>query len=98
MVEAAARDGIELRANSCWRSYKHQERLRERWEQTKKGPAPAKPGYSLHHAGVAVDIQRSHGEDEDKDGVNDIDQWLSAHAKEFGFSTIPGEKWHWQRV
>jgi LAS superfamily LD-carboxypeptidase LdcB len=98
MVEAAALAGITLHANSCWRSFAHQKRLRDLWELTRVGPAPALPGYSRHHAGIAVDIQRSHG-DTDGDGVNEVDTWLAAHAGEFEFKrTVAAEAWHWERI
>lgn len=91
MRAAAALDGIVLKANSGWRSYETQTRLYREWQEGKRKPRPSKPGWSKHHSGAAVDIQRSH------DGR--IDVWLSLHAQEHGFvNNVPGEAWHWEYV
>ena len=110
MFEAALLDGLVLRVNSAWRSFEHQERLYKDYERklawwldhpaSTRGArplSPARPGRSNHHNGIAVDIQRSHGQDADGDGVNDIDQWLAANAERFGFfRTVQKELWHWE--
>lgn len=104
MQSAALRDGHTLKVNSAFRSFDHQQRLWDRWHAWRdkwdgegyRRPRPAPPGRSKHHCGVAVDIQRSHG-DYDGDGINDIDEWLDTHAKHFGFyRTVRGEPWHWE--
>lgn len=112
MADAARADGIDLRINSAWRSDEHQRKLMAKWaakfdawsrapaaERGSRPPKPALPGWSSHQAGEAVDIQRSH---DDPDGggplVGATDRWLGQHAREFGFSPLRGEPWHWQFV
>ena len=48
----------------------------------------AKPGYSNHQSGHALDLNTSAA------GVN---AWLKAHGAAYGFSaTVPSEAWHWE--
>ncbi|MDP2340850.1 MAG: M15 family metallopeptidase [Deltaproteobacteria bacterium] len=48
----------------------------------------ARPGYSNHQSGHALDLNTSDG------GVL---TWLNNHGDEFGFSrTVPSEAWHWE--
>lgn len=110
MKENAAQDGIELRWNSAWRSYSKQKALREQWvrrvelwerrplaDRGRRPPAPARPGFSNHHNGIAIDINRSHGEDPDGDGKTTIDDWLTANAHKWHFyATVRGEPWHFE--
>ena len=56
-------------------------------------PPTARPGYSAHEKGLAIDFQvngvfiRSHSEP----GW----QWLNANAGRYGFINLPSEPWHW---
>lgn len=98
MAQAALKVGIDLVLVSAWRSMPHQQRLYAEWEQGKRKFRPARPGWSLHQSGMAVDILRSH---DDPDGggplVGATDKWLEEHAAEFGFyRTVPGEPWHYE--
>lgn len=98
MRRAAKLDGIELAAYSAYRSHEHQQRLWHQWEMGRRKLRPAKPGWSRHESGNAVDILRSH---DDPDGggplVGPTDEWLREHAAEFGYHrTVPGELWHWE--
>ncbi len=98
MQVAAKNDGIELKPNSCWRSFAHQQLLWDQWEQGTRKLRPARPGYSRHHMGTAVDINRSH---DDPDGSGPLpsktDEWLRANAERFGFrNTVTKEPWHWE--
>lgn len=108
MYEAAQVSGLMLRVNSAWRSKQHQDRLYRQWkmwfdrwslikgDRPKRRPRPARPGYSNHHNGVAVDINRSH-DDPDGDGHSITDAWLESNAHKFGFTMPYGiEKWHWE--
>jgi LAS superfamily LD-carboxypeptidase LdcB len=100
MSTAAYLDGITLHPNSCWRSFEDQDRLYKQWERGERKLRPTKPGYSRHHLGLAVDINRSH---DDLDGsgpeTGPTDKWLKAHAAKFGFyRTVPKELWHWEYV
>jgi len=99
MSRAAEKDGITLHVNSAFRFFDHQKRLFDRWVASgRTGPRPATPGYSNHHSGIAVDINRAH---DDPDGRGPIigatDAWLDANAFRFGFvSPYSWEPWHWE--
>lgn len=89
MAEAAAHEGIRLRINSGFRSMQSQERLYACYatcscNQCRKA---AKPGFSKHQSGLAVDV-----------GLADprVSPWLQANAGRFGFvDTVASEPWHW---
>lgn len=98
MSAAARENGIDLVIVSAWRSMPHQQRLYAEWEQGRRKLRPARPGWSLHQSGMAVDILRSH-DDPDQGGpaVGTTDKWLEEHAREHGFyRTVPAELWHWE--
>jgi len=56
-------------------------------------PPTARPGYSAHERGLAVDFQSN--------GVfintqsNPAFRWLAANAGRYGFINLPSEPWHW---
>ncbi len=109
MQTDAKKDGIILRPNSGWRSFGHQQIFWDAYEEKlalwsrspevyKKPLRPARPGYSRHHMGVAVDINRSH---DDPDGkgpeLGYTDKWLLDNARKYGFyRTVPAELWHFE--
>ena len=86
MRDAAAADGIDLVIRSGFRSHERQRWLYEAWKAG-HGAKAAKPGYSVHEAGRALDLYL--------DG--DTYAWLEKHARRFGFHrTVRGEPWHWE--
>lgn len=89
MRAEAARDGIALRVNSAFRTMAEQQALFAKW-QTNTGSLAARPGYSNHQSGIAVDI--------DTDGTaTNIYLWLAANASRWSFKrTVPSEPWHWE--
>lgn len=55
-------------------------------------PPTARPGYSQHERGLAVDFADSRG------GLNRGSpgyRWLRANAARYGFFNLPSEAWHW---
>jgi D-alanyl-D-alanine carboxypeptidase len=113
-MQAAARaTGAELLLVSGYRSYETQTRLWER--KLKAGLTPAEirrvlavPGFSQHHTGCAIDVGAP-----GCTGLTEVFEttrefaWLTAHAKEFGFTMPYGrdnaqgviyEPWHWFRA
>lgn len=97
MREAARAVGVELPVNTAWRDMPWQTRLYDdyvealvRWDG--KGSQPslvARPGYSNHQAGTAVDIERANHPERDA--------WLDAHAAVYGWRrTVPSERWHYE--
>ena len=94
MKQAAARVGVHLVATSAFRTMAEQERL---WAlfQSGEGNLAAKPGYSNHQSGIAVDIQVGNSFSS-KEYV-----WLQANAQRFGFVNTGAtfsqkEPWHWE--
>ena len=99
--DAAAKDGVKLIPSSGWRSFEEQKAL---WTERSdpdvraiKGPA-AKPGYSNHQSGRAVDIRGCPGVKQLSDGHSTpVYDWLKTNAKRFGFQrTVTVEAWHWE--
>ncbi|MCG6931942.1 MAG: M15 family metallopeptidase [Desulfofustis sp.] len=110
-VEMAARahqDGVELLAESAYRSVHYQarifkKRMKEgyRYEDIVRYVAP--PGYSQHMLGTAIDFYPSNWEFAESEQY----RWLQEHAGEFGFEetfsrhnryNISWESWHWNYV
>lgn len=87
----AAKDGVVLTINSAFRSMAEQDRLYRLYKDG-RGNKAAKPGYSNHQAGEAVDLDTDLGK-------NDAYKWLKENALKFGFKdTVKGEPWHWEYV
>ena len=88
MRDSAARDGVTLRIVSGFRTMKEQQVLHACHKQG-KCPLAAKPGYSHHQDGLALDLNAKDS------GVYD---WLSRNASTYGFRrTVASEPWHWER-
>ncbi len=87
MREAARRDGVTLRIVSGFRSHAEQTRLYRAY-RAGRGNLAARPGYSNHQDGAAVDLNTSD---------RGVYRWLQANARQFGFvRTVPSEPWHWE--
>lgn len=105
---AAKEAGVDLVVNSSFRSNESQERLRaiydkgmQEFKAGKRAHAPsiaARPGYSNHQSGVAVDINRAPGDDLSTPASDSpVDNWLNANAKYYKYKrTVPSEAWHWE--
>mgnify|MGYP001599212589 FL=1 len=90
MRAAAASIGIELHVNSGYRTMVQQERLYAAY-QAGAGNLAARPGYSNHQAGEAVDISGTEG------GTGALYWWLEANAARYGWKrTVKSEPWHWE--
>lgn len=90
MQKAAAAAGVSIRVVSGFRTMAEQKYLYNCY-LTKKcngGNLAAKPGYSNHQSGHALDLNTS---------APGVMSWLNNHADEFGFKrTVPSEAWHWE--
>lgn len=98
MLTAARADGVEL-GGSGYRSRDDQVRLRRQncgssdyaiYEapSTDCSPNTARPGYSNHEGGMAIDFSNcSTG--------SSCNSWLTANAGRYGFKNYPPEPWHW---
>lgn len=95
MRDAAAADGVALVPTSGFRTMEEQQQL---WAEHVSGQRPtpvARPGYSNHQSGRALDI-----------AVHDCTTspeycWLQAHAGAYGFRNVGAgfsrpEWWHWE--
>lgn len=92
MIDAAADDGVELTMQSGYRSYTYQKRIfgnmlavygREYAERLS-----ARPGYSEHQTGLAVDLGGASKPSCDFDpcfASTPEGRWIAAHVGEFGF-------------
>ena len=102
MVDDAAKDGVTIIANSGFRSMVQQTALYAAYvARGMKAPIVAKPGYSNHQAGDAVDIAippAGTAPDDPKRLASREYQWLKANAHKYGFfNDIAAHKeaWHW---
>jgi hypothetical protein len=90
MAQAAAKAGVTLKVVSGFRTMAEQQYLYNCYVNCNCNNCnlAAKPGYSNHQSGHAVDLNTS------STGVLD---WLNAHGASFGFKrTVPSEAWHWE--
>lgn len=89
MRKAAADQGVELTIFSAFRSEEEQRYFYDCFKTCAcNSCAPAaKPGFSNHQMGRAIDIAMWPG----------VHDWLVANAAAFGFAeTVRGEPWHWE--
>lgn len=89
MAAAAKKKGILIAIRSGFRSHEKQKELYRRFRKG-RGHLAAKPGYSNHQNGKAVDIY-----------IDDyaVYEWLKNHAATYGFKrTVRREAWHWEYV
>lgn len=91
MRAAAVEAGVKLKLNSAFRSYAEQVRLYLKSFMPGE-PTAAKPGFSNHQSGRAVDIAVG--------GTSSpVYLWLANNASKFGFRrTVASEPWHWELV
>lgn len=90
MAQAAQKDGINLHVVSGFRSMSQQQYLYHCYTSCSCNGCnlAAKPGYSNHQSGHALDLNTS------SPGVY---HWLSLHGGHYGFKrTVPSEAWHWE--
>ncbi len=90
MAAAAQKSGVQLRIVSGFRSMSEQQYLYSCYVNCSCNSCnlAAKPGYSNHQSGHALDLNTSSG------GVY---SWLNGNAGKFGFKrTVPSEAWHWE--
>jgi len=86
MAKAARKRGIKLAINSGFRSRAEQAKLYREYRRG-EGNLAARPGYSNHQSGRALDIYIN----------RKTLAWLESHAATYGFyRTVPGEAWHWE--
>lgn len=90
MQQAAAAAGVDISVVSGFRTYAEQQYLYNCYVNCNCNNCnlAAKPGYSNHQSGHALDLNTSTGS---------VLTWLDAHGADYGFSrTVPSEAWHWE--
>ena len=104
---------LPLALTSAYRSYEGQQEVYNDW-QTLRGTVDAtdsvsaRPGYSEHQTGLAIDV-KTPGCTLECFATTDTYHWLQQHAAEYGFierypsdlTTITGyaaEPWHWRYI
>jgi LAS superfamily LD-carboxypeptidase LdcB len=87
MAKAARKAGLSLAIRSGFRTHKKQTKLYEQYQKG-EGNLAARPGFSNHESGRALDLVITDYE---------VFSWLQGHAATYGFHrTVPGEAWHWE--
>ena len=103
LLNAAAADGINLTGYG-YRDFNTQIALRRQncgttqyaiWEMPPDACSPptARPGYSYHERGLAIDFMSNGRFINSRSNPGFI--WLAANAGRFGFYNLPSEPWHW---
>ncbi len=92
MERAARKDGIDLDIVSGFRTMAEQRRLYDLY-----GPGrAARPGYSNHQNGRALDLNVQTAPGQMSVGVGPVYNWLARNASKYGFQRIDLEAWHWE--
>ena len=103
MQADAKRDGVSIKINSAFRLPEEQEYFYCKYLNG-TGNKAAKPGFSNHQSGVALDLNTK-GIPNDKairrrtkvsTGQGDVWEWLNKNGGKYGFRQIKIEHWHWQ--
>ena len=114
MIDAAATDGVTLLVSSAYRSYAVQQQTYQYWvsvnSQQVADQLSARPGYSEHQTGLAIDFASPEGcrlEECYRDTL--AGQWLAKNAPRYGYilrfpdgrQSVTGyrfEPWHYRYV
>jgi len=87
MQSAAAKAGVKIWIVSGFRTMAEQKALYAAY-LAGTGNLAAKPGYSNHQSGHALDLNTS---------SSGVYSWLAKHGGSYGFKrTVPSEAWHWE--
>lgn len=91
MRTAAARQGVHISVVSGFRTMDQQRYLYNCYltGRCNNGNLAARPGYSNHQSGLALDLNTS---------ASGVYNWLTRNGSTYGFRrTVPSEIWHWER-
>jgi hypothetical protein len=108
MMQAAAKDGVKMAADSTFRTQSHQVQLCEGNGACRQGTYTlvAQPGYSNHQMGVAIDFSEPGNKNSNAQDctsrVRDTSsaqwRWLNENAAKYGFKQYSAESWHWDAL
>ncbi|APR81543.1 D-alanyl-D-alanine carboxypeptidase [Minicystis rosea] len=90
MAKAAENDGVHIAINSGFRTMAEQQELYSCYINCNCNSCnlAAKPGYSNHQSGHALDLNTS---------SSGVLNWLNAHGAAYGWKrTVSSEPWHWE--
>lgn len=105
MQADAKRDGVVIKINSGFRLPEEQEYFYCKFLNG-TGNKAARPGFSNHQSGVALDLNTS-GRPNDRSlrrktgvsvGQGPVWEWLNKNGGKYGFRQIKIEHWHWEHV
>ena len=89
MAKSAKNDGIQLMANSTYRTYERQEEIYKEFYYSKgisyADKYAARAGHSEHQTGLAIDIFTSGKSTTSDFDESDAFKWLSINAHKYGF-------------
>lgn len=112
MSNAAKAESLTIVANSAYRTYTYQKNTYNNIKNTKgktyADNYAARPGFSEHQTGLAIDVSTLNSTMEDFEQSNEF-KWLEEHASEYGFilrypkgkEYLTGynyESWHYRYV
>jgi LAS superfamily LD-carboxypeptidase LdcB len=93
LIAAAAQDGYAISINNGFRDNEEQKELY--YHRHRKGIPIAKPGFSNHQRGTAIDIAGCTNNGK----ATPLYWWLRKNAHKFGFkNTVHLERWHWEYI
>ena len=99
LLDAARADGISL-GGAGYRDPSDQQRLREAHCPNPESspssscrPPTARPGYSQHEQGLAIDFTYNGSIISSRSSP--AFRWLAANAGRYGLQNLPSEPWHW---
>lgn len=103
LAKDASTAGHNLTVFSSFRSMKHQEYV---WEENGRDTSRvARPGFSGHQAGVAIDFNNMSGSNKNNScssraraPSNPAWIWLRDNAERYGFKQFSNEAWHWDAL
>ncbi len=88
LVQAASKDGKSINLISGFRTYPEQKALYD--VRHIRGVDTARPGYSQHQNGIAIDINT-------QSFSCNLYNWMKKNAPDYGFiRTVSSEHWHWE--
>ena len=89
--------GQRVRISSSFRSMEEQQRIYNNNNCQVSCRVPtARPGYSNHQMGLALDIQLPTGNIGATRSGDVVYDWLTANAGQYGFKKLSSESWHWE--
>lgn len=112
LVDKAKEEGLTIRAISAYRGYTYQKRLYDKYVEAdgvnKADTYSARPGFSDHQAGLAIDVDNTISSFENFTNTKEY-QWMLDNSYKYGFilrypsgkesiTTYQFESWHYRYV